>query len=162
MNSSNKYTPRILGALAIAVVAGVGGYLLLTGSGTSNISTSSTTPMTTSSSQPASSAGSSATASTFKDGTYNTSTNYQVPHGASNGLKVTLTIQGNKITAVQTTNDISDNQSQYYVDGFNAEISSAVVGTDLSSAYAGRVGGASLTSNAFNNALITIVKDAKA
>jgi uncharacterized protein with FMN-binding domain len=175
-SSYNTYTPRIVGALAIAIVAGAGGYLLFTSTKSMSASSATTTTSqvasTTSSATPATSASatttdtsttsSSTVSSGYKDGTYSSTITYSVPKGATNTLAVTLSISGGKITVVDTANTIEDRESQEYVDSFSSRISSSVVGTTISDAYVGRVGGASLTSNAFNNALDAIMTNAAA
>ncbi len=163
MRSSNQLTPRILGELAFAVIVGAGGYLYLTSS--PPVATTKSTKSLTSSSPRQTTTPIMATHQmmlVYKNGTYSATATYSVPSGAQNDIKVTLTIQGDTIIAVTTNNNISESQSQYYVDSFNSNINSAVVGSALTDAYAGRVGGASLTSNAFDDALRTIVNDAKA
>lgn len=163
MRSSNQLTPRILGELAIAVIVGAGSYLYLNSS--PPVITNKSIKSLTISSQPQTTTPAIVTHQmmpVYKNGTYSATANYSVPSGTQNDIKVILTIMGDTITAVTTNNNISESQSQYYVDSFNSNINSAVVGSALTDAYAGRVGGASLTSNAFNDALRTIVNDAKA
>jgi len=100
-------------------------------------------------------------ASAYKDGTYNATSNYYVP-GGQNSIAVTLTIANDTITAVKTSSTVDSYQSQQYVDSFNSSINSAVVGTPLTNAYQNRVGGASLTTIAFDDTLQTIMNNAKA
>ena len=164
MKSSNRFTPMLVGVLAVAIVAGVGGYLFVPhdiadkiagGSSTSaNVSQVTTSPATTSTTT--------STAQSYKDGTYNATASYRVPGGGTNSVQVTLTVKSDTITAVSVSNNISESQPQYYTDSFAANIESAVVSTPLKSAYASRVGGASLTSGAFDDALQAITNDAKA
>jgi uncharacterized protein with FMN-binding domain len=172
MKSTNIYTPRIVGALAIAIVAGAAGYLVFTG-GHDKISTAATkqtssqvtsTPVAATNTQTVTSPTSttSSPSSTYKDGTYNVTTQYYVPGGGQNSLAVTLTVIGDTITAVQTSNSVQERQSQRYVDSFASNISSSVVGSKLNNAYVGRVGSASLTSSSFNDALDAIMSNAKA
>lgn len=85
-----------------------------------------------------------------------------VPHGGQNSIKVTVTVTDGEISAVQTSHDYQDRESGYYIDSFDADIKAAMAGTNISDAYAARVGGASLTSSAFNDALQTIENEAKA
>jgi uncharacterized protein with FMN-binding domain len=175
-SSYNTYTPRIVGALAIAIVAGAGGYLLFTSTKSISdtaattattsqvVSTTNATPSTTSSTTTTTdtTTATSTASSAYKDGTYTSTVSYSVPKGGSNTLAVTLSISGDKITVVDTASTIDDRESQGYVDSFSSRISSSVVGTTISDAYIGRVGGASLTSSAFNNALDAIMTNAAA
>lgn len=114
----------------------------------------------TSSTNTVSSTTASATAS-YKDGTYSANTSYYVPHGTNN-LTAKITVQNGKITAVTVNNDYSDNESGMYIDSFEAAIKNAVVGQDIGSLSLSRIGGATLTTQAFDDALATIRNDAKA
>lgn len=172
MKSTNTYTPRIVGALAIAIVAGAGGYLFFTSakslektavtqsSEVTSVPAATPSKPTTDTTTPTTNIAT--TSSVYKDGEYTVSKNYSVPEGGVNGLTVTLTISGDKITAVKTATTIQEDESQRYVDSFNKNISSKVVGVILTDAYVGRVGSASLTSSAFNDALDSIMASAKA
>lgn len=102
------------------------------------------------------------TASTqYKNGTYTASASYMVPRGGMNSLTIKMTIQNDTITSVTTNNDISEGDSQFYVDSFDQNISGVVVGKKLANAYVGRVGAASLTSSAFNNIVNKVMSSAK-
>ncbi len=158
-----------IGTIAVIAVASVVGYgLFATGDSraTKPIATSHAQPTA---STPVTTAPSTATAtptvtasSGYKDGTYTASSSYRVPHGGQNSVSATLTIASGRITVVTTTNDYSDGESAQYVDFFKQEISSAIVGQSLADASVSRVGGASLTSSAFNDVLDTIRTQAKA
>lgn len=128
-----------------------------TSGATASTSDAATTTSTTSSTATTSSSG----ATTYKDGTYTANVTYYVPHG-SNSLTAKVTVAGNKITAVTVNDDYSDNESAMYVDSFESAIKSAVVGHDLGSLSLSRIGGATLTTQAFDDALTTIRNDAKA
>lgn len=169
MSSINPSTPRIVGALAIAVVAGVSGYFIVTSQvgdqqqqdvAVSVIEQTDVTP--TAPQSPPQSGVSSSGASTYTDGVYTKKARYSVPDGGSNTLTIVLTISGDTITAVTATSTIAERESQRYVDSFSANISSRVVGKPIDDAYVGRVGSASLTSRAFNDVLDEIIVDAKA
>ena len=163
MRSSNQYTPRIVGGVAITIVAGIGGYIFISHNIVDNLSTTisavSNTPrvvtIPTTSTQNAS-------PTSYKDGVYSATASYRVPGGGRNDLKVTLTLKNSTITAVSTVNTDSESQSKYYTDSFDSNIGSVVVSSPLNNSYIGRVGGASLTSSAFDSALQTIMNDAKA
>lgn len=170
MQSSHSRTPKIIGALAIAVVVGVGGFLAINGASALKTSTITTTSSSGSTSQtptnttPATSPATTPTSPsglTYKDGTYDATASYRVP-GGRNSLTVTLSIARDKIIAVKTTNSYADRESASYVDSFDTGISSAVVGTSLSDAFVSRVGGATLTTGAFDVTLRTIINNAKA
>jgi hypothetical protein len=172
MDSSYSRTPKIIGGLAVAIVIGVGSFLAVSGvtattSSTATITTTATSQTTSSAAPVVATTADTTTMTTsltslvYKDGTYNATATYRVP-GGQNSLTATLTIVSDKITVVKTTNSYDDRESQRYVDSFNSGISSAVVGSSLSDAYVGRVGGATLTTGAFDDVLRTIMNDAKA
>lgn len=164
----------IVGSTAVLIAAGVTGvWLFGKQDPVSNTSTSSTatdptaatagTATTDSTSTPAvSTTTSSPTSSTgYKDGTYKTTANYVVPHGASNSLTASVTISGGKVTAVTVNNDYSDQESSMYIDSFMSSMQSVVVGKSVDGLSLSRIGGASLTTQAFDDALAKIRTDAK-
>lgn len=184
MQTSNRSTPVIVGSLAIAAIIGASVYVFETstssstatapttslvstqstpGSSTTNENTSGTSSGLTTSpaTSPSNQQGNSSTSS-YKDGTYSATANYSVPHGGQNSIKVTITIKDGSVASVKTAHDYADRESGMYIDSFDSSIESVVVGKALSSTYTGRVGGASLTSSAFDQALQTIRQDANA
>ncbi len=96
----------------------------------------------------------------YKNGTYTKTVTYSVPH-EKNTIKVTLTVKDGAITQVSNEHDYADRESTRYVDRFENAISTAVVGKKLDNISLSRVGGASLTTRGFMNALSAIVNDAK-
>lgn len=174
MNTATKIIVSI-GSIAVIATAGVGGFLLATSNTTSTPSiagtvsqtttpstVSATTSVASTSGTSSSSSTSTATSSGYKDGTYTASTSYYVPHGGTNSLSATVTITGGTITAVSTNNNYSDGESGMYIDSFKSSVSSAAVGTSLASANFSRIGGASLTTQAFDSALDQIRSQATA
>ncbi|MCA9366996.1 FMN-binding protein [Candidatus Kaiserbacteria bacterium] len=89
------------------------------------------------------------------DGTYTTTASYLVPHGTES-MSVTVTVADNIITAVDVTHSGSDRESQQYQNRFDKNIESAVIGKNIDSLTLSRVGGASLTTQAFKNAITKI------
>lgn len=158
-----------IGTVAVLAISSVVGYeLFATGDSQSTKSTATaqtqqssaqTTPPTTDTTNTNTT---NSTSSGYKDGSYTASSSYEVPHGNQNNVSATLTIAGGKITNVTTNNDYSDEESAQYVDFFKQEISSTIVGQSLADVSVSRVGGASLTSSAFNDVLDTIRTQAKA
>jgi len=156
------------GSIALIAAAGVGGYVIFkpaSAQTTPTVATSSLSQSSTQSSSDTSSAtlGSSSTASTttnssasYKDGTYTSSTSYQVPHGNTNSIKVTVVVSGGKITSVKTDDSYSDGESERYVSAFESSVSSDANGQSLASYSPSRIGGASLTTEAFANTIETI------
>lgn len=93
-------------------------------------------------------------ASTYADGTYTASKTYRTPEG-SYTMNVSLTVANDTVTAVSTTFD-SKAQRDGYTKRFSNSYQSYVLGKDLESVSLSRVGGASLTTGAFNSALSSI------
>ena len=161
-----------IGTVAVVGLALVGGKVLFGGDtaatqGPTKSSSSSVAPSTSATTQSTNqSTGStnaaSSTASGYKDGQYTATQSYYVPHGVSNSVAVTLTIANGKISAVKTDDQYTDGESSMYVSGFESEVSSDASGQSLSSYSPSRIGGASLTTEAFAQALDTIRSQAAA
>lgn len=93
-------------------------------------------------------------ATTYNNGTYSTSKTYRTPDG-SYTMNVSITLANDTVTSVSTTFD-SKAQRDGYTKRFSNSYQSYVLGKDLESVNLSRVGGASLTTGAFNSALNTI------
>jgi len=178
MNTATKIIVSI-GSIAVIATAGIGGFLLATSNSSSMPSITGTVSQTTtpstvsavtsvattsSTTSPSSSSGSSSTSTSsgYKDGTYTASSSYNVPHGNTNSMSATVTVSGGNITAVSTNNNYSDGESAMYVDSFKSSVSSAAVGSSLANASFSRIGGASLTTQAFDSVLDQIRTQATA
>lgn len=96
----------------------------------------------------------------YKDGVYKVSDTYSSPGGIED-IKVTLTLFKNTITEVNVAQEANNNESAAYQKSFQQSYKSKVVGKALSSLQLTRSSGASLTTNAFNEALDEIRKQAK-
>ena len=162
-----------LGTAAVIAFSGFVGYSLFatpdqTAANTtsSHTTTTNTSPSQSSESTTTAPSAHSNTASTssssYRDGTYTATSSYIVPHGAQNSITGTVVVSSGKISSVTTTNDYSDHESANYIDWFEQEISPAVTGQDIGDVSVSRVGGASLTSSAFNDVLDTIRSKASA
>jgi uncharacterized protein with FMN-binding domain len=90
----------------------------------------------------------------YKDGTYTTQASYRVPAGPHQ-MQVTVTVSNDKITSANIVYDARTANDGYTM-SFNDSYKSQVIGQNLGSVSPSRVGGASLTTNAFNSALATI------
>lgn len=113
-----------------------------------------TTPTNTStSSSPVS-------ASIYKNGSYNVTTDYMTPAGKET-LGVNISVNSDKVSSVEVTNMASDKTSKNYQNRFIASIQSQILGKTVDTASVGVISGASLTSNAFNQALMKIKAEAK-
>ena len=170
MDTKNKIFV-VIGSVALITAAGYGAVTLLSGGdrpsyvatnsvSTTNSSTASNTQTTNTTATTSS--GDSSTATSYKDGTYTASSSYNVPHGGQNSIKATITISGGKITAASATNSYTDRESGMYIDSFNIYVNSDATGQSLAGYSPNRIGGASLTTYAFSNAIDTIRAQAKA
>lgn len=159
----------IIGTVAVMAASGIAGYTLFaapdaaSNSG-SNIATtsqqSSSTAGTTSNATSTSSSNSAAVGS-YKDGTYTGTASYMVPHG-SNAISVTLTVKDGAIVSASAQHNYNDGESSRYVNSFDASLSSSVDGESLADISLHRIGGASLTTEAFSEVLDTIRSQASA
>jgi len=167
MDTRNKLFAAV-GAVAIVAAAAIGVVKIIgTESGGEAVSTqskttsaSSITPSTASSTAAGPVATSGGATTAYRDGEYTANAGYRVPHG-SNTISVTLTIKDGKVAAVTTKDDYTDSESAYYIDSFASEIKGVVVGEPLDGLRLSRVGGASLTTEGFNQAMATITSAAK-
>lgn len=96
----------------------------------------------------------------YTDGTYTTDVTYLTPKRDTYGMRVSLTLSQDIVTGATIT----------YSDGaekdpnaarFEAAYRAQVIGKDIDTINLSRVGGASLTTNAFNNAVSEIKSDAR-
>ena len=135
-----------------AAAASVAGLALLAGCA------GQTTGEGTSSQLPASAdAGSSS--GTYKDGTYTAEGTYQTPETVEK-ISVTLTLESNKVTAVEVTGDPQARETEQYQSEFIGGIQDEVVGKNIDDLSVDRVGGSSLTSGGFNAAVAEIRTEA--
>ena len=110
------------------------------------------------------SSGSSDTGSTggsgsYADGTYTAEGSYATPESVEQ-ISVTVTLEGDVITAVEVTGDPQKRESEQYQGQFIGGIADVVVGQDIDEIQVSRVAGSSLTSNGFNEAIETIKSEA--
>ena len=88
----------------------------------------------------------------YKSGSYSSSVTYRVPSGRSYTMEVSLTVTGDTVTTSNVSFDTfgtNDGNTQNFV----SEYKSHVIGQKLSQISLARVGGASITSRAFNQAI---------
>ncbi|MEQ1665680.1 MAG: FMN-binding protein [Bdellovibrionales bacterium] len=171
-------TPKIVGGVVITAVIMIGIYFLIlnnkpvsgnastTTLGTTSQISPTSTPITSMATTPAQSTARTSTTNTgtktlYKDGTYTSEASYRVPHG-TNTIAIKVTVSNDKISAVSAENSYSDRESRGYISGFMDALSGAVVGEKADSANVSRLAGASLTSDGFNQALESVVSQAKA
>ncbi|QJU55823.1 hypothetical protein SCB71_02005 [Herbiconiux sp. KACC 21604] len=123
----------------------------------SSSSTPSSTPATGSDSATSDSSGS----STYADGTYEATGSYTSPNGQEE-VDVSVTLEGDVITAVTVTPEATNPNSVNYQTQFADGIAAVVVGKDIDEIEVSRVAGSSLTSGGFNKAIETIKSEAAA
>lgn len=97
----------------------------------------------------------------YKDGTYTKSANYISP-GGRESVTVGVTIKNGVVTDSTFSATASDRDAREYQSMFSGSYKSQVVGKSVNAISLSRVAGASLTTNAFNDALDHIKSDAKA
>jgi putative ABC transport system ATP-binding protein len=76
-----------------------------------------------------------------------------VPSGITENVKATFTLEGKKVVAVSTQYFDAIGPSANYQKGFEGAYKGQVIGKDIDEVELFRVGGASLTSQAFNKAV---------
>lgn len=141
---------------AIAVFAGFALVGALAGCSTpasDSAAASTGAPSTSPSAAPA--------ASTYKDGTYTESADYQAPSGTET-VDVTLTLASGVVTAVTVQGHATDPQAKIHQGQFASGIAGVVVGKNINDLQVDKVGGSSLTSGGFNAAVEEIKADAAA
>jgi len=80
---------------------------------------------------------------------------YLTPRRTNHDIDVTLTLEGTTITAANITYDGGTAVTPSH-GAFDATYQAAVIGKDINTVNLSRVGGASLTSDAFNDAVVEI------
>lgn len=94
------------------------------------------------------------TTTLYNDGSYNIATAYTVPNRANHTVAVAFTVANDSITGAKIVFGGDDvPTSKGYQAKFVAAYESEVIGKKLDDVKLSRVGGASLTSNAFNDAV---------
>ncbi len=177
MNTQNKIFV-VIGSVAVLATASIGAYVLFKGdeatgltTGTTASTSQTTTPTATTTSPSTSTTATTTTTTTspststtttsgYKDSTYSATSSYSVPHGGYNSITASITVSGGKVTAVTTKNSYTDGESAMYIDSFDSRVSSVVVGSSLGSISLSRVGGASLTTQAFNSVIDQVISQA--
>jgi hypothetical protein len=86
--------------------------------------------------------------------TVSTTVNFSVPKGHTDSMSVTATVKDGVITNISFDQQSSNHESEEYYQRFESRFSTAsVVGKNIGSVSLSRVGGATLTTNAFNRAV---------
>lgn len=98
----------------------------------------------------------------YTDGTYSTDVLYRVPSGDMEPMTVSLTLQGDIVTAAEFDFEGVVGTSRLNQAKFLKAYETEVIGKDIDTLNLSRVGGASLTTNGFNDALEKIKAEAAA
>ena len=101
------------------------------------------------------------TSGDYTDGTYTESGSYQAPSGTET-VEVTVTLADNTITDVTVVGEASDPQAKRHQGEFSDGIAAEVVGKNIDEISVDKIGGSSLTSGGFNEAIDAIKADAAA
>ena len=99
--------------------------------------------------------------SNYENGTYSAKASYVTPGGIES-IDLSVTITNGVITDTSVAASGNSDHAQIHQKDFADGYKSLVVGKDVDSVSLSRVSGASLTSNAFNDALDMIKQDATA
>lgn len=104
-------------------------------------------------------AGATDPAGTYADGTYEAEGTYRSP-GGNEAVQVSITLEGDIVTAVTVTPEATSGNSKQYQTAFAGGIADVVVGKNIDELDVSKVSGSSLTSGGFNEAVETIKADA--
>ena len=148
--------PYVIAIIAIVVI-GVG-FTLFQSKGTE--STSVTVTDETIKLEEAPIIAETVTTTDYSDGTYTTDVTYQTPKRDEYGVNVSLTLVKDIVTDAKVTYS-QGAENDPNAARFEAAYKGEVIGKDIDALNLSRVGGASLTTAAFNNALVKIKADAK-
>lgn len=130
----------------------------VTNNNTESVTPANTPPVSTKSETPAPAP--TKVASDYVDGTYTSKITYKVPDHRNYTMDVTVTIDNDKITTsniVYSDNALEDSNTKKFDNAY----SSQVIDKDIDSINLSRIGGASLTTKAFNDAIDAVKVDAK-
>lgn len=141
-----------------AALVGVAGALTLAGCATD---TTTAPAVSTDTDAAAGDTGTGTGGGGYTDGTYTADGSYATPESVE-AISVTVTLEGDVITAVEVTGDPTKRESEQYQEQFIGGISDEVVGQDIDDISVSRVAGSSLTSGGFNQAIEAIKSEAAA
>lgn len=144
-----------------AALTAVAGIALLAGCApsASEAEESTTTDTGSSTDSDTGATGSDGGSGSYADGTYTADGSYATPESVET-ISVTVTLEGDVVTAVEVTGDPQKRESEQYQGQFIGGIADVVVGEDIDDLQVSRVAGSSLTSGGFNDAIETIKSEA--
>ncbi len=97
----------------------------------------------------------------YQDGDYIINTGYDLPNGGYHEMDVSFTFSENKVTKVKVVFDKKPDKTTAPQKRFMAAMTPLVIGRDIDNISLSRVGGSSLTTNGFNDALAQAKAQAK-
>lgn len=100
-------------------------------------------------------------ASTYRNGEYSATGDYQTP-GGTQSIGVTLTLDNDVVTAVSLDRSQTRGTSAEFQEKFDSGIAAQVVGKNIDDLDVAKVAGSSLTSGGFNAAVDEIQSEARA
>ena len=180
MNEANR-TPRAIGAVVISAVLIIGAYVVLAQNAEEEAADTSTVTVTTQVSTETPSTEQTETApaedtttpaetetateqtpaNNYLNGTYSASGVYRVPGGDREDISLQITIENDNVTALTVDTVATNGESAEYQAPFDAQINGEVIGQDIDDADVFSLGGASLTSAAFNDLLDAVRNEAR-
>ncbi len=92
------------------------------------------------------------------DGVYKSEIEYDVPQRHVESIEVEITIEDGIVTELKNTHSKTSEDSVYHQNDFENAITDQVIGKKIEEIELSRVGGASLTTGAFNQALDEIME----
>lgn len=100
-------------------------------------------------------------ATVYRDGTYTATGGYLTPARTSHTVELTVTIENDIIVDSSVRYDGKDGYSNPNQERFDNAYKAQVIGASLREIKLSRVGAASLTSQAFNDAIVDITEEAR-
>ena len=158
---SKKVTIATVSGLSLVILASVAAYFLVFAKNGSDIASNSSQTSVANTDSARSNSSSTATVTMYKDGTYSNQQTYRVPEGHSNTINVKITLSGDVIKELNIDSSYNNRESEEYIGDFESSIKSKVVGKKINDLDLSVVGGASLTTDAFNEAIKEIESKAK-
>lgn len=98
----------------------------------------------------------------FSNGTYQATLSYYVPKGHPDEITVTLTLADDIVTDLEIGHYASNGESEKHQARFKQDFDETeIIGKSLTDVAPSRIGGATITSKAFENTLLSIADEAK-
>jgi len=146
---------------AVALVTGLTLAGALAGCSTTGSTASTGSGSTTGSGTGSGTDSGSTTSGAYTDGTYTEAGSYTAPSGTET-VDVTVTLAAGVITDVKVVGEATDPTAKLHQGEFSSGIAAIVVGKNIDDIKVDKVGGSSLTSGGFNEAIDAIKADAAA